>query len=391
MAELAPEWPGWPAFPWRVTRNIHRHLTRAPFNFHYLMVQRCITGFAAHLLRTEQFVDRAGVLVMLIRVRCEFAGLLLHLLLESIAREMWETNQAYIKDASGPEDGHFGLTEAEIEMRRTRFRRVVERAVRNFVTIMNMATLADDLKERILGHSLRFWLAGADMPDGGMLEVQTKLTLDGVVLKPCKREEMAFIRAQKPVPHLLVSRREVEQATGGGLPGGLCAGNAADRDLSNRELKEHIDGRLESLGQVQADLRQENTKLKGNLATVLAGAARHVEPDYFRVLFAVLGTGSVSGGAKALKIANSTLSGRLRAYAAKGDLYKTLFDTLDIRRKLGAKSVERFNEAFAGHQGRNCGSEDALRDLLDGLDAMNAGNWGAVRDELLDLVKAVTP
>ena len=53
------------------------------------------------------------------------------------------------------------------------------------------------------------------MPATTMLEVQATSIPEGVVLKPCRREELAFLRAQKPVPRLLVSRREFERVTGG--------------------------------------------------------------------------------------------------------------------------------------------------------------------------------
>jgi hypothetical protein len=164
-----------------------------------------------------------------------------------------------------------------------------------------------------------------------------------------------------------------------------------DRDLTNWELCEHLDGRLDNLGQEQACLRRENVELKENLAGVLAGAAKKVDPEFFRSMFAVLGAGSVSGGAKTLGMPNSTLVGKLRGFAGRGGIYRTLYDMIDVRRKLGVRSVERFNESFASHQGLDCGQVDVLRDLLDGLEAMDDGNWGAVRDELLVLVKEGNP
>ena len=132
LAELAPEWPGWDHFPWRVTRNMHRYLSSPPVNFHYLMVQRCITGFAAHVLRTETFINRTAVLTMLVTQRCEFAGLLLGLLVDAMRYEMRVTRQTYILDASGPEDGHNSIPEAERTMRRARFRDNVDASLHDF-------------------------------------------------------------------------------------------------------------------------------------------------------------------------------------------------------------------------------------------------------------------
>ncbi len=389
LVELAPEWPGWLGFPWRVTRNTQRYLSRPPVNFHYLMMQRCVTGYAAHLLLTETFVDGQAVLRMMIKERCEFAGLLHGLLVEALRFEMRATGLPYILDGTGPEDGHVHVPKKELELRRTGFRDNVETAALEFVAVMNLASHSDDMDDRILGHSLRYWIAGADMRAGVSLEVLAREAADGVVLMPCRRELQAFMRAIKPAPSVKVMRREFEEVVGGGVfdEGGGAPGGG--RDLTNRELKEHLDGRLDSLGRVQEGLRRENEELKGNLAGVLACAAKKVDPEFFRAMFAVLGAGSVAGGAKVLRTPNSTLAGQLHGFARRGGVYRMLYDMIDVRRKLGVQSVERFNEEFAAHQGLDCGKVDVLRDLLDGLEAMDAGNWDAVRDELLELVKEV--
>ena len=67
LEHLSADWPGWPNFPWRVTRNIHHFLGRPPVNFHYLMVHHCLRGFAAHLVLNSPFEDREEVLAAMIR------------------------------------------------------------------------------------------------------------------------------------------------------------------------------------------------------------------------------------------------------------------------------------------------------------------------------------
>ncbi|MDD5704953.1 MAG: hypothetical protein PHR35_03450 [Kiritimatiellae bacterium] len=210
LRTLAPEWPGWQGFPWRVTRNLQRHLGRHPLNFHYLMMQRCVMGYAAHLLLTEKFFDRLAVFSMLIREQCEVAGLLRGLLVEAFRFEMRATGRPYILDATGPEDGHCHVAARELERRRKGFRKNIEEAAREFVAILNLASQTDDLDDRILGHSLRYWLRGADMPLERSLEVLMEETAEGIALTPCRREMQAFIKARKPVPRIVLPRCEWE-------------------------------------------------------------------------------------------------------------------------------------------------------------------------------------
>lgn len=160
-----------------------------------------------------------------------------------------------------------------------------------------------------------------------------------------------------------------------------------DRDLPVRGLKEHLDGRLDTLGHEYADLKRENQELKQNLAQVLSNLAQRVDPEFFRAVFAVLGTGSVSKAAKTMGIPNSTLDGQLRAFARRGGLYRTLYDSFAVRRKLGVRRVERFNDLFGGHQPSELSDADLLGELLDGLEALSEDNWQAVRDELITLVR----
>lgn len=170
-------------------------------------------------------------------------------------------------------------------------------------------------------------------------------------------------------------------------PGGEKSGGSGD-DISISALKAHLDARLDTLGKDFAETKAENERLKADLSKVLSGVARKVEPEFFQWIFVVLGTGSVSAASRKLGVSNSSLDAKLKAYAARGPVYKMLHDMVTIRRKLGRKSVEHFNELFAEHQpAEACREESLLRDLLDGLESLDASNWELARNELIDLVK----
>jgi hypothetical protein len=204
LAPLAACWPGWHSFPWRVTRNIH-HLLRGPeVNFSYLMMQRCLTGYAAHLVLTAPFEDRDAVLRMMAKTRFEAGGLLLDLLMETVRAEMRRTGLPYIPDASGPEDGHAHVDAEEIARRRTAFRAAMDGMAKEFRTILNVASLTDCRPGTVcLGRRMETWARGVDMPEPVTLEVQVEDRGRYRVVMPCQREIEALANAGKRVPRLI--------------------------------------------------------------------------------------------------------------------------------------------------------------------------------------------
>ena len=173
--------------------------------------------------------------------------------------------------------------------------------------------------------------------------------------------------------------------------GQACKG--ATVDISNAELRDHLDRRLDTVGREFADLEQENKQLKQELAQVLAHLAQQVDPEFFQWIFLILGAGSVSAAARMLKLPGSSFAERVNAYAARGGLYKTLYSMVAARRKgVGQIKIERFNELFKAHQGvKEAATPDLLLELLDGLESLNATNWKDLRKELIALVRSELP
>ena len=246
LAPLAACWPGWHSFPWRVTRNMH-HLLRGPeAKFSYLMMQRCLTGYAAHLVLTAPFEDRDAVLRMMAKTRFEAGGLLLDLLMETVRAEMRRTGLPYIPDASGPEDGHAHVDAEEIARRRTAFRAAMDGMAKEFWTILNVASLTDCRPGTVcLGRRMETWARGVDMPEPVTLEVQVEDRGRYRVVMPCQREIEALANAGKRVPRLVegdvrAAREECaawgwerEGTAGSGSSSGQ--GEAAQRNAEGRK------------------------------------------------------------------------------------------------------------------------------------------------------------
>lgn len=192
----------------------------------------------------------------------------------------------------------------------------------------------------------------------------------------------------------LLSMSECLRFDGGTLKGvcsELCRGIAAD--ITNVELRDHLAGRFDNVTTDFAALQKENDLLKQQLAAVLAKMARQVAPEFFQWIFLILAAGSASAAARKLGLAISTFDERLKGYVERGGLYRTLFSLVAVRRKgTGRRQIERFNELFEEHQGEESWSEpNVLRDLLDGLEGLNASNWKSVREELMEVIRGELP
>lgn len=218
LRRLAADWPGWPNFPWRVTRSIHKFLGRPPENFHYLMIHQCLMGFAAHLVLTAKFEDREAVLAMILREKFEIAGVLRVLLIDAIRSEMRFRKMSEIRDCSGPEDGRAVVPAEELATRRRDFQESVEGAVNEFVMILNLASQTENMNEWLLGRPLRQWARGGDMPEAVTLTVQMEDTAEGKVARPCHKERMLMMGAGRTLPAVLVERKKGggQRSEGGG-------------------------------------------------------------------------------------------------------------------------------------------------------------------------------
>ncbi len=161
------------------------------------------------------------------------------------------------------------------------------------------------------------------------------------------------------------------------------------QDLAIKEIKAHFDSRIDQVGRDFAVLSRENAELKRGLASVLSDLARKVDPEYFQWIFVILGTGSNRAAARLLGLSNSSFDKRLKRYVARGGLYGVLYSMVQVRfNQVGRKRMERFNELYLNHQGAQAvAEEDAVTELLNGLEDMHEGNWQGMRDELIGIAR----
>lgn len=161
----------------------------------------------------------------------------------------------------------------------------------------------------------------------------------------------------------------------------------------NRELVGKVDEGFKQMGVNMSELKGENDLLKSALADKMTHLANEVEPEYYTWMMHVLATGSVSGAAKLVGMANSTFTDKLKTYRARGGVYETLFQIHEVRRRtMGTKKVERYNDMYAAHQESESSSDsDLLRDVFEAFRDQNSANWDAIRSEMLEVLQDVVP
>ena len=275
---FSADWPGWENFPWRVTRSIHKFLDHPPVNFHYLTIHRCLQGYAAHLVLNSTFRSRPEVLAVMIREKCEIVGLLRILLIDALRYEMRFTKTKYIRDCSGPEDWYEPVSPEELEKRRAAFRECIEGAVLEFARILDLMSVAENMKAQIYGRTLRYWACGGEMPEAVKLPVLVEMTVDGKVLRPCKAELAVYSRGGFLPPGVLVERvNKASGAKGLGPRGEDSTAKAAKPPTPEASARQG--GSEEEVSGQQSAVSSEALSGRGLVKKVKAGRERAVVKD----------------------------------------------------------------------------------------------------------------
>ena len=174
----------------------------------------------------------------------------------------------------------------------------------------------------------------------------------------------------------------VERAKIGGKCGERCKALERGRPLSQA----HFDARMDTLGQEYGATKIENMRLNVELAQNILKVVEKADPEFVRHVLCVLAAGSVNKAAKELGLPNSTFSGKLKERADENTAHRAMYRMIKTRQsKCGMKSIERFNETWAEHQGEQ-GADSVgalLKAVVEGLERMRPDTFGLIRDELM--------
>ena len=203
LNELAARWPGWDKYPWHITRDIHQFANTPPANFHYVLFEHYASAQAAHLILNAEFEDRDEVFAMMIREEFQFKGVFRLLLVLAMDQEMSCSNMPYIQDCTGLDEGHKSVSNDELVERRGRYRECIERAERNLVRMLNMASQGDVMGESLLGCPLRVWAQGLHMPEPVKVKVREQRRRGKKYVRPHCIEAAEIVRTGRRVPRLV--------------------------------------------------------------------------------------------------------------------------------------------------------------------------------------------
>ena len=201
LRELSGHWSGWDAFPWYLTRTLHRHMDGPPSDWDHLHTRFWITGLAATILLKGRFEDRNDVFDLLIRQEVQFVGILRHLIADQIRWCLMFRKLDRLPDcAKWGADTEYN--EQGLKERRDSFRGGVDLAISEFIRVLNFASAVDNREKRIAGQPLWSWYKGAYLPD--VREVPVRVSEEGgcLYLRPDADASARFLSRRQPVPRI---------------------------------------------------------------------------------------------------------------------------------------------------------------------------------------------
>lgn len=171
---------------------------------------------------------------------------------------------------------------------------------------------------------------------------------------------------------------------------------------------ERIDRNIEAVARDKYELRKENEELRQLNKDGYFNFAVRVNGDDFLVFAVIMALGNRKAAADHLKIPHRTLYNRVDQWSARGKEYQLMLRYIEWRKRSSRHLKVELNPSLqsgdAGDQPENpetmadvletmkaADNRDypaILAEVLHALERQNAGNWLAVRTELVDLIKA---
>ena len=174
---------------------------------------------------------------------------------------------------------------------------------------------------------------------------------------------------------------------------------------------DRVDHNTEAIAKNEYELRQENTELRVLAEAGFLRFAVRIDAEDFRAFAAIMLTGNRSQAAEALQIPLTTFWNKVETWPARGADYKRLYRMIEWRKKSGRRIKVRLDDSLLGtdvgeaenpqtirdvldsmrDKTETESRDDLLRDILQALVSQNAGNWEAVRAELIEILKEEIP
>jgi hypothetical protein len=175
---------------------------------------------------------------------------------------------------------------------------------------------------------------------------------------------------------------------------------------------ENINRNIEAVARNQYELRKENEELRQLNKDGYFNFAVRVKGDDFLAFAVIMALGNRKAAADHLQIPHRTFYDRVDQWAKRGKDYQLMLRYMEWRKRssrhLMVELTPSLQSGESGDQAENpetmadvlteinvaANSQDypaLLADLLQALERQNAGNWKAVREELIAIIKEDLP
>jgi hypothetical protein len=119
----------------------------------------------------------------------------------------------------------------------------------------------------------------------------------------------------------------------------------------------------------------------------LFGFITKLSPNDFRALCAILAKGDMAKAARALHLAETTVTNRVRLWRSRGPAYKVLLEMVRWRKKIGQKGTVPVPESVLQNTASHTDFAGILADVLEEILAMTEENWQEKAEALAELLR----
>jgi hypothetical protein len=169
----------------------------------------------------------------------------------------------------------------------------------------------------------------------------------------------------------------------------LCQFAAMRKDVNERLDKSAQDTHREIVSVTNSfdELRRIKEVLQKMQNEKLFGFITKLSPNDFRALCAILAKGDMAKAARALHLAETTVTNRVRLWRSRGPAYKVLLEMVRWRKKIGQKGTVPVPESVLQNTASHTDFAGILADVLEEILAMTEENWQEKAEALAELLR----
>lgn len=170
-------------FPWHLVSRLVNYLEKPEAIFEYLHLSEFCRARAVMLTLTGKVLNQTALHAALSKYQVQVGGIYRYILIRTARKFLENNNLALLPEC---DIYSFDPAHASIHFAKNRdaVERLIELAEYEFINILNFISVATGLHEEIAGHSLEFWVKGAERPDVVFVPAQVQVHEFGYDVMP---------------------------------------------------------------------------------------------------------------------------------------------------------------------------------------------------------------